>query len=356
MDASIERPTRTALWPWIACTLCVLFGALAIRLEGRPWWCKCGELVLWISDPSGPHTSQHLADPYTITHFEHGLLFSSSSPGSTAGAADSAGSWPCSSKSRGRSSKTRTSSSSAIARPRRATISGDSVINSLGDVIACILGYALAEQIGRGRSLILVAVLEIALLFWIRDHLLLNIIMLAVPLEANQATANALIPKASRVVPTPAQKPSMTLAKKSQRFLLKLGQTYARLAGMCKRMSTSQLHLPRRCARRESVDSPAIGVPPACGLAGFPRQSPIASSLAYFVSRNTPKVSRGVFLRRVRVSCRIHDRTVQIGDFCTKKSSPRTPSQKYHASPRCAGQPRRPDLLSRLCLVAPGER
>ena len=27
---------------------------------------------------------------------------------------------------------------------------GDSVINSFGDVVACILGYALAEQIGRG--------------------------------------------------------------------------------------------------------------------------------------------------------------------------------------------------------------
>src|SRR5438552_4243643 len=39
-----------------------------LRWEGRLWWCVCGMPSVWIGDAWGPHTSQHLFDPYSLTH------------------------------------------------------------------------------------------------------------------------------------------------------------------------------------------------------------------------------------------------------------------------------------------------
>ena len=61
---------------------------------------------------------------------------------------------------------------------------GDSVINSMGDLISCITGFMLARYLGLRYSIALIIVIEIALLFWIRDNLTLNIIMLVCPIEA----------------------------------------------------------------------------------------------------------------------------------------------------------------------------
>ena len=61
---------------------------------------------------------------------------------------------------------------------------GDSVINSMGDLISCITGFMLARYLGLRYSIALIIVIEIALLFWIRDNLTLNVIMLVCPVEA----------------------------------------------------------------------------------------------------------------------------------------------------------------------------
>ena len=60
---------------------------------------------------------------------------------------------------------------------------GDSIINSVADIIACGIGFVLVKYLGFWRSLILFIIVEIALAFWIRDTLILNIIMLLYPLE-----------------------------------------------------------------------------------------------------------------------------------------------------------------------------
>ena len=54
-----------------------LFGlaTIALRLEGRRWWCRCGRLTPWTGDIWSAHNSQHLVDPYSFTHVEHGLVF-----------------------------------------------------------------------------------------------------------------------------------------------------------------------------------------------------------------------------------------------------------------------------------------
>jgi hypothetical protein len=75
-----------------------------------------------------------------------------------------------------------------IDRYRRATIAlgyeGDSVINSLGDVVSCGLGFLVAGRLPVRWSIALFLAIEVALLIVYRDNLLLNVIMLVYPFEA----------------------------------------------------------------------------------------------------------------------------------------------------------------------------
>lgn len=59
---------------------------------------------------------------------------------------------------------------------------GDTVVNSLGDILCCGAGVLIARKLGWLRSLPIFIATEIILLFWIRDSLLLEIIMLVHPL------------------------------------------------------------------------------------------------------------------------------------------------------------------------------
>lgn len=60
---------------------------------------------------------------------------------------------------------------------------GDSVMNSLGDMICCGAGLLIARKIGWLRSLPIFIATEVVLLFWIRDSLILEIIMLIQPID-----------------------------------------------------------------------------------------------------------------------------------------------------------------------------
>lgn len=61
---------------------------------------------------------------------------------------------------------------------------GDSVTNSLGDVAACGIGLVLASRLGWRWSTALFVATEVVLLVWIRDSLLLNVVMLVHPIDA----------------------------------------------------------------------------------------------------------------------------------------------------------------------------
>jgi hypothetical protein len=64
---------------------------------------------------------------------------------------------------------------------------GDTIANSLGDILSCGLGFALARRLGFRGSVALFAATEVMLLLWIRDSLVLNVVMLTHPLEAIKA-------------------------------------------------------------------------------------------------------------------------------------------------------------------------
>jgi hypothetical protein len=75
-----------------------------------------------------------------------------------------------------------------IDRYREATASleytGDSIANSIGDVISCFTGFLIAFKLRFWKSIAFFLLVEIALILTIKDSLLINIIMLLYPIEA----------------------------------------------------------------------------------------------------------------------------------------------------------------------------
>lgn len=63
---------------------------------------------------------------------------------------------------------------------------GDSVANSLGDIASCGFGLFLARRLPVCWSIALFVGMEIALVIFYRDNLILNITMQFVPLKAVQ--------------------------------------------------------------------------------------------------------------------------------------------------------------------------
>jgi hypothetical protein len=62
--------------------------------------------------------------------------------------------------------------------------SGDSIVNTIGDVISCGLGLLLARAIGWKWSIVVFFAVELVMLWLIRDNLTLNVIMLLYPIDA----------------------------------------------------------------------------------------------------------------------------------------------------------------------------
>ena len=175
--------SRRLRWSTVAVSMAM---AIMLHLMGQPLWCKCGGLSPWSSDIWSSHNSQHLVDPYFFTHVLHGVVLcgllywlprrvSESSRFLTAVILEAG--W-----------EILENSPTIIERYRAATISkdyfGDSIINSGGDLIACIIGYLLARQLGFRRSMVFFLLTELILLLTIRDSLLLNVLMLVWPIEA----------------------------------------------------------------------------------------------------------------------------------------------------------------------------
>jgi hypothetical protein len=155
---------------WSAAALVVTFAATAflLRVEGRVWFCKCREPRLWISEPDSPHTSQHLLDPYSLSHLQHGLLFYLAlilllpdRPSTT----QSDGVTPSARRRVLRfwiavllecAWEVFENSAFVINRYREGTAAlgytGDSVWNSLGDVLSCVVGYLIAMALGWRRT------------------------------------------------------------------------------------------------------------------------------------------------------------------------------------------------------------
>ena len=163
--------------------------ALLLRLEGRLWLCACGSIQLWSGQICSANNSQHFLDPYSFTHVLHGFLFfwliawllsrlRASWQLALALAVEAA--W-----------EVFENTNFIIDRYRSETAAlgynGDTVVNSFGDILCCLIGFIVARRLGLRRSLVVFAVLELVLIVWIKDSLLLEILMLVVPIDAVRA-------------------------------------------------------------------------------------------------------------------------------------------------------------------------
>jgi hypothetical protein len=190
MAASKPPSSQARAGHWKTAALIILailaIMVIAMRIEGRVWWCDCRTFRVWIGDVWTSHCSQHLFDPYSLTHFSHGLIFFSvlallaprmSMAWRLCIAIGIAAGW-----------EILENSPLIINRYRTATMSldylGDSVVNAVGDVMCCFAGFFVARWLGWWKTLALFLALEIALVIWIRDSLLLSTFMLISPIEA----------------------------------------------------------------------------------------------------------------------------------------------------------------------------
>lgn len=181
-----QRQIFSRQWTAVTITSAVLLATAGILLAmGRVPWCTCDTIKLWHGVTWSSENSQHLTDWYTPSHVIHGILFY----------------WWLGRWKKKWSMEKRfligllievgweilENSPLIINRYRETTISldyfGDSVINSIFDIIAMIVGFWAAYRLPIRTTIILVIILELFVGYSIRDNLTLNVIMLLYPFE-----------------------------------------------------------------------------------------------------------------------------------------------------------------------------
>jgi hypothetical protein len=172
--------------PYLLSAAILVASAIWLLWIGREPWCTCGNIKLWHGETMSSENSQHIADWYTPSHLLHGILFYAALW------------WAARRLSVGWRFAIATlvecaweiveNSDAIIERYRAVTISldyyGDSVINSVADIVAMWAGFWLARAIPVWASVAFVVGFELLTAWVIRDGLALNVLMLLWPLEA----------------------------------------------------------------------------------------------------------------------------------------------------------------------------
>jgi len=178
--AIMEQSSRI---PYVLTALILLATAVILLWMGRVPWCTC-EIDLWgtVGTSEG---SQQLFDWYTPSHLLHGFIFYPVL-WMVARRVDLGwrlviamiveAAWEISENT-----------NAVIERYREVTISldyyGDSVLNSVSDMLAMVLGFWLSARLPIWVSVTIVIGFEVLTMAIIRDGLALNVIMLLYPLD-----------------------------------------------------------------------------------------------------------------------------------------------------------------------------
>lgn len=172
--------------------LYILVGALFLALQavllcafGQPLIAASGKILLWVGTVLSPDNSQHLSDWYTPSHVIHGILFYAlfsylfprmSVFGRMLWALGAEVSW-----------EVLENTPMMINHYREQALAqgyaGDSIINSVSDSMAMLVGFFMAHRFAWWSVALLALVLEGVALYVVRDNLTLNIINLLYPFE-----------------------------------------------------------------------------------------------------------------------------------------------------------------------------
>ncbi len=163
----------------------ILLLILVLKYQGHIWICDCGYIKFWSGAINSNQDSQHIADWYTFSHIIHGYVFYWLLKKFTKNkypvinyflmAVALEVGWEI------------LENSPIIINRYRETASlmyfGDSVVNSVSDALSMILGFLLASRSKVYLSVVIVIGLELFTLYYIKDNLTLNIVMLLHPFE-----------------------------------------------------------------------------------------------------------------------------------------------------------------------------
>lgn len=169
-------------------TVVVVFAAAVLYSMGRVPYCTCGHIWLWYGNIWSSENSQHISDWYTFSHIIHGFIFYwllqrlfakksqiNTVPIKMCLAVLIEAAW-----------EIFENTPLIIGRYRATTLSldyyGDSVINSVFDILAAVLGFWLASKLPVWMTVLLLIVMELVVGYVIHDNLTLNILMLMYPI------------------------------------------------------------------------------------------------------------------------------------------------------------------------------
>jgi len=170
--------------------VCAVTGLIELY-TGRSLFGPDGRFGWWDGNIWGSENSQRVADAYSFSHIIHGMVFygflwfiavKMNFPRFVMkyrflGALLLEAGW-----------ELLENSPIIINRYREATIAqgyvGDSVLNSVSDIGMVIVGFIIAKYAKVWMTMLLIVAFEVGCLFWIRDNLTLNVLMLARPVES----------------------------------------------------------------------------------------------------------------------------------------------------------------------------
>jgi hypothetical protein len=190
IGSEVDARQRRVWAFWLAAVGMVVAAGVSELVMGRSFLSKSGAIKFWVWGNNGPEMSQQVADFYSITHMWHGVFFYGviwlvcrwrrwrfDARWAALWAVFLEAAW-----------EVFENTPYTIGRFRAGTAAvgytGDTVLNSVFDIVFCMLGFWIARALPVWATVLVVVVFEVALAFLVRDNLTLSTLMLIYPIES----------------------------------------------------------------------------------------------------------------------------------------------------------------------------